>query len=190
MSRSTGLLYLSCLAGFCAGFPVAALAEHNGALLISGGLREGACHLEMDSEMQQVAMGSISSARLHRPGDRAEPVSFQIRFRDCVRGKGQQRDEEYGTVMWSEQQPVVNLTFLAPANVDTPDLFAVNGASGIGLRITDKSARTVIPGRRSHPVFLTPGKDQLTFDVAVERTAAPLVVGAYSATADFRVSYD
>ncbi|MFP2239774.1 fimbrial protein [Pseudescherichia vulneris] len=189
MGRLTDLRHVGCLALFCAGMPATALAD-NGTLLISGGLREGACQLEMDSALQQVDMGSIASASLRQPGDRAYPVSFQIRFRDCVRGKGQQQDRDYGTLTWSEQQPVVSLTFLAPANADTPSLFAVSGASGIGLRITDINARTVMPARRSHPVFLTPGNDELTFHVAVERTAAPLVVGAYTATADFRVSYD
>lgn len=183
-------MVLSALAAILFAFFSGSTNAQEGALRISGGLIEGACQLEMDSALQEIDMGTISSAELVKPGDRAAPVSFQIRFRDCVRGKGHQRDEDYGTLLWSEHQPVVNLMFMAPADMDTPELFAVRGATGIGLRLTDKAARTVQPGRRNHPVFLTPGNDQLTFNVAVERTASPLVVGMYSATADFRVSYE
>lgn len=190
MNGFTGLVsFSSFAAAICAVLSTAAYAE-SGALRITGGLIEGACQLEMDSAWQQINMGSISSSELSKPGDSAEPVSFQIRFRDCVRSKGSQRDEDYGTLVWSESQPVVSLVFMAPADANTPDLFALRGAAGVGLRITDKSSRTIKPGRRTHPVFLAPGNDELTFNVAVERTAAPLVVGMYSATADFRVSYE
>ncbi len=192
MKIFTGGLHLSRFAALAlAGLAGAASANvHNGALRINGGLTEGACQLEMDSAWQHITLGAISSAELSKPGARSAPVNFQIRFRDCVRGKGMQQDEDYGTQLWSESQPVVNIVFVAPADANTPDLLAVRGAAGVGLRITDKQSRTIKPGRKGHPVFLTPGNDELTFNVAVERTAAPLVVGAYSATADFRVSYE
>lgn len=187
MNRLAGFVFIGSL--IATQYSIAA-QESSGVLYISGGLREGVCKLEMDSEWQQVVIGSISSAVLSKPGDRAEPVDFHIRFRDCARGKGSQRYDDLGTLSWSEYQPVISLTFLAPADVDTPDLFAVRGTSGIGLRITDNDSYSLKPGRRSQPVFLTPGSDEMTFKVAVERTAAPLIEGLYTATVDFRVSYD
>lgn len=162
----------------------------HGVLQVSGALTESACRLEMASAWQTVDLGDIGTARLKQVGDRGAPVSVQLRLQDCLRSPASQRDSRSGNLLWASAQPSVSVSFVAPADLNTPELVAVQGAQGLGLRVRDAQGRDVRLGERGAPLFLTPGNSVLRYTVAAERTAAELQAGAYRATVDFRLHYD
>lgn len=163
--------------------------EH-GVLNITGALSQGACRLEMNSERQLVQLGNISTGDLVNQGDRAEPVPFQIVLRDCLLTGGRQRDARTSNVVWDASQPVVSVSFVAPADSDSPQLVKVVGAKGMGLRLLDGQHRDVRLGSRSQPQFISLYNDVLTYYVIPERTSGPLEAGAFKAAVNFRLNYD
>ncbi|MBN5381106.1 type 1 fimbrial protein [Serratia marcescens] len=162
----------------------------NGVLQVYGALTESACRLEMTSARQDIWLGETGTARLRQVGDRGQPVAFELRLQDCLRTPGGQRDARTGALTWAPNQPAVTVSFGSTADSDNPQLVKAQGTSGLGLRLLDGRGRDVRLGSRGQPLLLTPGQDALSYSVTPERTAAPLMAGAYRATVDFRLSYD
>ncbi|WP_370612202.1 fimbrial protein [Klebsiella aerogenes] len=165
--------------------------EH-GEIHIAGQLTEAACRLDMVSAYQQVDLGNVSTDRLLKMGDEGQPVAFQIRLQDCLRVQSENHDERTGNLVWSENQPIVSIAFLAPADADTPSLIRLNGnsVSGVGLQLMNEHYQKLPLGEWSRPQFVNPGQNGLTFYVAPERTSAPLVEGTFQATVDFHLNYE
>jgi type 1 fimbria pilin len=161
-----------------------------GVLHVQGALTESACRLDMTSAWQEVSLGEIGTGRLQSLGARGNPVQVQLKLRDCVASLSRNPDARSGNQYWSQGQPSVAVGFTAPADAGNPELIKVNGASGIGLRLTDSANRAVILGARNTPIFVTPRQDQLTYNIALERTAAPLVAGRFWSQISFRLNYD
>ncbi|ENZ3708443.1 type 1 fimbrial protein [Serratia rubidaea] len=162
----------------------------NGVLHVRGALTESACRLEMTSAYQDVWLGETGTARLAEVGAQGSPVAVQLRLQDCLRAPVNNRDDRSGNLLWNAHQPAVSLSFVAPADADNPQLIAVRGASGVALRMVDTLGRDIRLGSRGAPLMLSVGQDTLDYIVTLERTHAPLQVGAYSAHADFRLNYD
>ncbi|MBL5841185.1 type 1 fimbrial protein [Enterobacter asburiae] len=163
--------------------------EH-GRMYVHGLLTEGACRLDMTSAWQDVEMASLTTAQLQVPGAEGVPVPVALRLKDCIRTRGDSLDNRTGAHTWDSVQPVVNVTFVAPVDPDSPSLLKVAGAKGVALRVTDSAQRVIRPGERSAPQFVTPSSDQLTYTITPVRTAAELVPGEYHAVLNFGLSYD
>lgn len=161
-----------------------------GRLNVNGSMHESPCSLEMTSRHQTIDLGAVSASLLLRPGDQAPSRAFQLRFQDCQRTAGSIRSERTGNLAWSSHQPVLSVTFLAPADADDPRLVKVQGITGMGLRLTDALGRDVQLGSRGEPLFLTEGGSLQTWNVQPTRTSAPLTSGAFRAVVDFRLSYE
>lgn len=162
----------------------------SGILDITGSLHHSPCLLEMTSAYQTVDLGNLPRSQLERPGDQAPPVAFQLRLQDCRRASGSLEDERKGILVWSAYQPVVSVSFLAPADADDPRLVKVQGVTGLGLRLTDAQGRDVHLGERGHPLFVAHGSDTLIWQVHPTRTSAVLTNGLFRAVADFRLNYE
>lgn len=162
----------------------------SGLLDISGALAHSACVLEMSSVDQTVQLGNVPRSQLQRTGDGAAPVAFQLRFLDCRRASGSVTNERTGKLVWSAYQPVVSVSFLAPADADNPKLVKVKGITGMGLRLTDSIGRDVRLGARGEPLFMAHGGDTLTWHVQPTRTSAVLSNGQFRAVVDFRLNYE
>lgn len=190
--KTSTLTLLSCLA-LC---DVQAQAEdvplesHDGQLDITGSLHHAPCLLEMTSAYQTVELNNVPRSQLQRPGDSASPVAFQLRLLDCRRVEGSLPNERTGTLVWSPYDPVLSVSFLAPADADDPRLIKVKGITGMGLRLTDPLGRGVRLGEHGEPLFLVHGSDTLTWKIHPTRTSAPLTNGAFRAVVDFRLTYD
>ncbi|WP_166643136.1 fimbrial protein [Erwinia sp. LJJL01] len=171
-------------------------AEHHpvpigqGSVVISGSLTESACRLEMTSLHQVVWLGNIDTASLRRPGDRAAPVSFQLKLEDCGRGPTSLRDSKSGNVSWSTMQPAVSVWFYGTRDDDMPDYLKINGTSGLALALADSQGEPLPLNQRAAPLFLSPGRNTLTYTVTPVRTPAPLRAGGWNANLDFRMIYD
>lgn len=163
--------------------------EH-GVVRLWGALTEGACRLDMTSEYQEVDLGYTPNAGLRKVGDQSEPVIFHIKLRDCNVAGGAQNDHRLGSRAWDSAQPVVTVSFIAPADPDSPQLVKVDGISGAGLRLKDSDHQDVRLGDRGPPLFLMSGNNDLAYTVMLERTTAPLVLGSYWAAVNFRLNYD
>lgn len=195
--RCPGAKWAALMLLLTAGVAPAVAAEHDGEevqgtagwLYVTGAMREAACRLEMSSRWQSIELPAVSAYQLLRPGDSGEPTPFTLRLTGCMRSAGSVLNSQNNTLAWSSQQPIVTLTFSAAADAQTPELFQVKGAEGIGLRLRDAQGNTLRPGVESAPGFLTPGDNQLQFTLAPERTAAALKPDAFRATLDFKLHY-
>lgn len=162
----------------------------NGMIYVHGILTESACRLDMASAYQDVSLGSVTTSELRQAGDETAPIVMQIKVHDCIRQSGTRVDPRKGTLLWGDQQPIVSISFVAPANEDNPKLVAITGASGFGLKLMDSQRRQIKPGNRSMPLFLSPGENQLTYYLSAQRTAAPISPGAWQSRVNFRLNYD
>lgn len=161
-----------------------------GLLHVRGALTESACRLAMDSAWQEVDMGTTATGVLKKPGDQGTPVRVEIRLEDCLPSPTSVRDAWSGDLLWSRDQPSVTVSFVAPGELFNPGLIRVTGASGLALRLTDRLQRAVRLNGEGHPLLLEPGGNTLFYYIAPERTAAPLVAGAWQALIHFRLNYD
>ncbi|MCW4783052.1 fimbrial protein [Enterobacter chuandaensis] len=157
---------------------------------VHGMMTEGACVPDMASSWQQTTLGDTSSALLEKSGDRGTPIPIVMHFKYCIRMRGNSLDVKSGTRSWDPVQPVLTVSFIAPADADNPQLVRVTGASGFGLRITDAQQNDIRLGQRGKPQFAMPPSDELIWYVTPERTRAPLVKGTYQASVNFFLEYD
>ncbi|WP_434638723.1 fimbrial protein [Klebsiella sp. I138] len=162
----------------------------DGLLHVHGTLTESACRLAMESAWQEVDMGNTATASLKRPGDRGEPVRVAIRLEDCLPSPSSIRDAWSGDLLWSRDMPSVTVSFVAPGERFQPGLVSVSGTNGLALRLSDRLHRDVRLNSEGHPLLLDPGGNTLFYYIAPERTAAPLVAGAWQALIHFRLNYD
>ncbi|XTZ38506.1 fimbrial protein [Salmonella enterica] len=162
----------------------------HGVLNIEGFFAEGACRLDMTSEMQQISLGATPVALLKQAGDQAQPTVFKLKLRDCIRSGGNLIAARSGNMTWDPYEPVVDITFIAATNKESPDLVKVSGVTGMGLRLTDSSHQILRLGERVSPRFITPHSDELVFYVQPVRTSLPLTPGSWQATVRFRLNYD
>jgi len=163
--------------------------EH-GELHVFGSLTEGACSLDMRSAFQDVDMGNLTTASLGIKGDRGRSVEVTLKLKGCFRTRGESIDVRLNNRTWDILQPVVTATFLAPADRYNPELVAVKGAQGFGLRLTDRRGRDIRLGARGAAQPVTPSQDELVYRISPERTAAPVQPGAWQALLGFRLNYD
>lgn len=159
-------------------------------LNVLGSMHESPCSLDMTSLHQTVELDAVSTNQLQRPGDQATAKAFQLRFTDCLRTAGRVRNERTGNLTWSAYQPVLSVTFDAPADADDPRLVKVQGITGMGLQLTDALGRDVQLGSRGQPLFLPVGRNTQTWRVRPTRTSAPLTSGAFKAVVQFRLNYE
>lgn len=157
---------------------------------VHGTLTDGACMLELSSARQEIDFSVLSLSGVRKAGDRGNPVPLTLRFKNCLRTQGRSMDRRTGTWAWDALQPIITVGFLAPADSDNPELFALEGTRGIGLRLTDSANNNVYPGQRGVPQFAKPGNNELTWYVIPERTSAPLVHGPFKASVNLFVEYD
>lgn len=163
--------------------------EH-GLLTITGALVDSPCRLNMESRDQTVDLGTLASADLRYPGARSNPVIFTVQLEGCLPASGYLYDSETGNTTLSNNQPVVDMSFSAPADFSDPSLMKLTGAEGIALRLTDSHNHDVRLGSRGVPQLLNPGDNTLSWTVVAERVPGPMIPGTFRAVADFKLNYD
>lgn len=163
---------------------------NHGQLNVYGVLTENACRLEMESERQDVNLGYQTLDRLQHAGDLGKPVAVDIKLQDCLRTTAGSSSMHSGNKVWSLQQPSMSVSFIAIPDENSSSLVKVNGVSGLALRITDKQNQDVPLGRQGKTLLLSPGQNTLTYYITPQRTAAPIVSGAYQANVHFYLNYD
>lgn len=161
-----------------------------GELHVRGELTESACRLDMDSSFQLVDMRNNPVGRMLHPGDSGEPVAFQIRLLDCLSLPGGSHDNRTGGLVWSENQPVVSLAFLARENTDLNSIIHPENSSGIGLKLLNSQHQPIQLGRWGRPFIIEPGQDEMTFYIVPVRTQEPLIASTFRASLNFFLTYE
>jgi type 1 fimbria pilin len=161
----------------------------NGMLHVYGALTEGACVLDMSSSRQEVRLGKTSSAELRHMGDRGRAVQFVLVLKDCSREASRAFDERSENIAWDTSQPSVSVSFSAPQDELNPELIALHGANGVGLRITDADGENIPLNEETAPQLLTPGRNELVYAASAERTEGELQAGAWQSEVNFRLNY-
>lgn len=186
-------LLLALLLWFCISLSQLAFAKiesvdrSEGILLVYGALSENACRLDMDSVYQEVDLGVAETKNMQKVGDRGNPVVVRLRLLDCFR-------ESIGNEIISGRNlpylPLAKVGFWALQDEDIPELVALQGVEGVGLRITDDSGRKVIIGELGNYLRINSNQDALTYSFALERTNAELSPGHYTALVGFSLRYE
>lgn len=162
----------------------------HGVLHVHGALTESACRLDMASAWQEIFLGEVGTGRLRKTGNHGTPVAMRFKLQDCLSVPSRNVDPRLGTSHWSANQPAVSISFSALRDEDNPQLVKVQGAGGLGLRLTDVQGRDVRLGSRGVPLLLEPGGNELTYNIIPERTKMPLQPGEYRAQVNLGLSYD
>ncbi|WP_455812644.1 fimbrial protein [Pseudomonas graminis] len=162
----------------------------NGVLRVHGALTESACRLKMESAWQDIPLGETGTGRLRKVGDRGTSHAVRLMLEDCLPATTRSQDSRTGNLLWSDSQPTVSVSFMAPLDEDNPQLVKVQGAGGLALQLTDAQGRKVRLDGQGSPLLLTPGQNELTYIVTPERTKAPLQAGAWWAQLNFGMSYE
>lgn len=161
-----------------------------GVLSVSGELTQGACNVETTSWRQTIDMGVISSGELAYPGAQGKAKAVHLHLRDCISGGLTEGEAKTGTVVRTEDQPEVRVSFVGQQDVSNPALIAVQGAEGFGLRLEDRTHHTVVPGELGEPLVVSADNAELTYWLVPERTRAALQDGAWRSAVYMRLSYE
>ncbi|EJD6498858.1 type 1 fimbrial protein [Providencia rettgeri] len=163
----------------------------HGKLTVNGMMTEAPCTMDVTNSMrQEVSLGEIPSYSLRKPGDRAEPVSFNLEFRNCIRTESRMRDVRTDTPLWDAMQPVISVSFIAVSDEHFPEMLSVKGVSGLALEITDAQREDIRLGSQGRPQFLNSPQGTLQYFVTPVRTSEKLTEGSFTAVMDFKVDYD
>ncbi|EJD6538496.1 type 1 fimbrial protein [Providencia rettgeri] len=163
----------------------------HGKLTVNGMMTEAPCTMDVTNSMrQEVSLGEIPSYSLRKPGDRAEPVSFNLEFRNCIRTESRMRDVRTDTPLWDAMQPVISVSFIAVSDEHFPEMLSVKGVSGLALEVTDAQREDIRLGSRGRPQFLDAPQGTLQYFVTPVRTPEKLTEGSFSAVMDFKVDYE
>lgn len=163
----------------------------NGSLSVSATLTESSCYLTSESVEQVIDMKPVPLYQLDTTGNRSEPVNVHLILDGCLLG-GIVRASEHGdNLTWLPNQPVVFMNIIGDEDPFDPHLFRINGeAKGVGLYIEDANHRQVVPGERSWPQVLAPGRNDLIFQAQLSRTSGRLFSGDYSAVINVGLEYE
>lgn len=162
----------------------------NGVLYVNGALIQGACNISTDSRWQTLDMGSISNGELAWPGQRAPGRAFHLHLQDCISHGIAEEAKETGEIVRVTDEPEARISFISEVDVNNPQLIAVRGADGFGLRLEDAEHHPVSINGRGEPSGLQEGNDELTFWLVPERTRAVMHEGAWRSVINMRLSYE
>ncbi|OAD98029.1 fimbrial protein [Pantoea sp. OXWO6B1] len=162
----------------------------SGVLYVGGELTHGACNIETSSRWQTLAMGTINSGELSRPGVKAHGKSFHLRLRDCVTNSTEDEKITTSNSLGIMDEPVVRISFVSKLDEDNSKLIAVSGAKGFGLLLEDAAHHPVQLNQIGEPMVIDGNSDELIFWLFAQRTVAPLHEGAWHSVVNMRLSYE
>jgi len=159
-----------------------------------GGLLTTPCALSVDSTYQQVDLGQISVKNFRNAGDRSPGVTFTLRFQDCLMG-AHAYESDIGHSGYSDGnqfstgEQIVSLTFTGNTVVFNPDLLKLNGAQGVGLRLSDSRGMQIPINKTMHNQYLNPGDNELRFSASLEATQKYVRADAFDAIVNINIHY-
>ncbi|WP_421512471.1 fimbrial protein (plasmid) [Enterobacter sp. JS8-1] len=162
----------------------------NGGLTVSATLTESPCSLAPESAEQHIDMGALPQWPFSNIGDLSEALPVHIVLEHCLFSE-QVRSTEHGdNLYWLTDQPVVMMNIIGDEDATNPHLFRVTGnTKGVALRIEDQMHEQIIPGERSRPQILNPGRNDLILNARLSRTADNLQLGEFHSVINIGLEY-
>lgn len=160
--------------------PGVTLASHevvHGRVGMQGSIVGAACAIAMADRTQTIDIGTITTGKILHDGQ-GVGLDFHLGLVNCSLTPA-----EAGRPDWSRFQ----VTFDGPAD---GSLFAVQGAEGVGLEISDASGHVAVPGQPMPAGALTPGGKTLAYRIHLRNSGhRRLRAGDFQVTIRFKVDY-
>lgn len=150
------------------------MSAGSGQLDVNGMLLEAPCLLNMRSQFQDIKIEGTTLSSLKKVGDSGEPVQIHFELTGCQHLK---------------EPLTMKIKFLSPAVTEQPKLFAINGVTGLALRLENSNGQQIFPAESYDPVFKG-AANQLIYTVTPVRIPGALKTGNFSAAVDFGMSYE
>lgn len=166
---------------FTAGFAMNSFAavpdQGHGQIKFTGSIIDAPCSITPDSSNQNVYLGQVSALSL-KDGGKSTPVPFSISLEKC------------DTVT----KKSVAATF---TGAEKGDLLGITGsAKGAGIVLTDGSGSVIKLGTTTSAQAIMDGSNSLSFSAYLQgsmgedgKTAATVVPGEFTSTANYALSY-
>ncbi|WP_318373710.1 type 1 fimbrial protein [Enterobacter sp.] len=163
----------------------------NGSLSVRAALYNSPCHLSAESAEQEIALDAVPQFVLGQTGNLSQPVAVHLSLEDCLLEGSVRSPEHGGAMVMVPSQPTVFMNVIGEEEPTNPRLFRVHGdARGVALHLEDSAHRPLLPGERSWPQILVPGRNDLMLLAQLSRTAEPLVLGSYRAVINIGLEYE
>ncbi|MHC9060917.1 fimbrial protein [Pantoea sp. y20] len=157
----------------------------------TGALMSSACTLAAESQEQTVDMGSVSGNKFRHRGDRSQNVNFSLHFKDCLAGAHEYPPStDFGiNNRWWQGENSVAISLIGTSDDFNNELLKINGARGVGLRLSDEKSKDMSINYGSNTFFLSPGDNTLNFNASVEATQDYVQAGYIDAIVNVNVFY-
>jgi type 1 fimbria pilin len=159
-----------------------------------GGLLSTPCALSVDSAFQRVDLGQLSAKSFREVGDRSADVTFTLRFQDCLMGAhafedGIDSTRYSGDNSFVTGEQVVAFSFAGETDIANPNLLKLNGARGVGIRLSDARGTQIPLNRVMRNQYLNAGNNELRFSANLEATQRFVMADAFDAVVNVNVYY-
>lgn len=161
-----------------------------GGLHVNATLTDSPCSLSAESADQTVDMGHLPQWRFADVGALSKPVSVRLILERCLFAGKTLATEHGDSLYWLNDQPVVLMNISGVQEPSNPHLYRVYGqAKGVALRLEDSRHNIIIPGERSRPQVLSPGRNELVINAQLSRTIQPLELGDFQSVIHVGLEY-
>ena len=187
-AKQTALLVLALILAGPAASDERSMTDE-GQLYVYGELQQSTCSLEMDSAYQEVDLSASFRTGGNLAAKASHPGTVQLYLRDCP------EPGHWNANLTTSNEPDVNrqlpyrARIVAEPDASNPDLIAVAGAQGVGLRLKDSRGKTVRFSRTGATLLMRPDQNKVVFMLVPERNGAPFRNGSYHAVVNLSLIY-
>jgi type 1 fimbria pilin len=162
----------------------------NGGVTVSATLTDSPCTLAEESAEQKIFMGNLPQWRFSKAGALSQAVPVHLILEHCL-FDGQVRSTEHGdNLYWYTEQPAVMMNIIGDEDPTNPHLFRLYGeAKGVALRLEDNQHNMIVPGERTRPQILSPGRNDLVINAQISRTSSELKLGDFNSIVNVGLEY-
>lgn len=162
----------------------------NGGVSINVTLMESPCSLADESAEQHLDFGKIPESLFSKIGALSASLPVHLILENCLFEDNVRSTEHGDGLYYLPSQPVVMMNIISDEDSTNPHLYRVYGeAQGIGLRLEDSNHDVIIPGERSRPQILNPGRNDLILNAQLSRTSQPLKLGDFQSVINVGLEY-
>ncbi|WP_211465543.1 fimbrial protein [Collimonas silvisoli] len=168
MANKLSLIVLAATIGL--GASVAHAAD--GKIAFKGEVIDAPCSVDPSNSEFTVQLGKVGTQSFKAVGDKASAKNFTLKLTSCT-----------------DAAANATVRFDGVTSTANPELLSVDGATGVGIEITDNNGVRAPIGGDSAGVKLAKGDNNLVYSARYISTAATVTSGAANANAQFTVNY-
>lgn len=165
-----------------------AIDGETGEIHVVGVLQANACNINAQSRNQIINLGPITTDSLTYLGERGEAHQLRFRLTGCMDLQDALLTDAPGTLISGKILPKVHVNFVSDRDSKNPELIAVKGATGFGLRLENDRHKAISIG--DPDIILKSDDNTLTYYLVPERTRGKMHEGSWQSHLYVRLSYD